>query len=109
MASQGRTQPGPERLFEALFAHQRTVAIKAAIELDIFTAIAEGEDTVATLARRCNATERGVRILCDYLAILGFLAKRDRRYSLTPESATYLDRRSPNCIASIADFITLPE
>ena len=105
MASQSRPQAGPEMLF----AHQRTAALKAAIEFDIFTAVGEGDDTVVALARRCKVPERGVRILCDYLVILGFLAKQDHRYSLTPESATYLDRRSPACIATIADFMTLPE
>jgi SAM-dependent methyltransferase len=109
MASQSRTQSGPERLFETLSAHQRTAALKAGIELDIFTAIGEGDDTVAALARRCKAPERGVRILCDYLVILGFLTKQDRCYALTAESATYLDRRSPDSVASIADFLTLPE
>lgn len=109
MASQGETQPAPDRIFETMFAHQRTSALKAAIELDIFTAIGEGVDTIAALAARSKATERGMRILCDYLAILGFLTKQDRRYALTPESATYLDRRSPACIASIENFMTLPE
>jgi len=109
MASHSGPQPGPERIFETMFAHQRTAALKAAIELDLFTAIGEGADTVAALAARAKATERGVRILCDYLAILGFLTKQDHRYALPPESAAYLDRRSPACIASIAGFMTLPE
>jgi 2-polyprenyl-3-methyl-5-hydroxy-6-metoxy-1,4-benzoquinol methylase len=109
MASHTTAQPGPERVFETLFAHERTAALKAAIELDIFTAIGERDDTVGALARRCKAPERGVRILCDYLAILGFLSKHDRRYALTAESAAFLDRRSPACIASIAGFLTLPE
>lgn len=109
MTSPSTVQPGPERIFEALNAHQRTAALKAAIELDIFTAVGEGTDTVAALAARCKATERGVRILCDYLCILRFMTKHDQRYALTTESAIYLDRRSPACLASIADFLTLPE
>ena len=109
MATQSKTQLGPERILETMFAHQRTAALKAAIELDLFTAIGDGVDTVAALASRSKATERGVRIVCDYLAILGFLAKQDHHYSLTPESATYLDLRSPACIASIVGFMTLPE
>lgn len=109
MASQSGPQPGPEGIFEAMLAHQRTAALKAAIELDLFTAISEGADTVVALAARAKVTERGVRILCDYLAILGFLTKENHRYALTPESAMYLDRRSPACIASIAGFMTLPE
>jgi 2-polyprenyl-3-methyl-5-hydroxy-6-metoxy-1,4-benzoquinol methylase len=70
---------------------------------------AKAPPTVPDLAKRCQATERGLRILCDYLSVLGFLTKRDQRYALTTESAKYLDRRSPACLASIADFLTLPE
>ena len=109
MASQGGTQPGPERIFETMFAHQRTAALKAAIEFDLFTSIGQGFDTAPALASRSKATGRGIRILCDYLTVIGFLTKQDGRYGLTPESATYLDRRSPACIASIANFMTLPE
>ena len=109
MASQSKTHPGPERIFETMFAHQRTAALKAAIEFDLFTAIGEGVDTASALASRARAPERGIRILCDYLTILGFLSKLDDRYALTPESAAYLDRRSPTCLASIANFMTLPE
>jgi 2-polyprenyl-3-methyl-5-hydroxy-6-metoxy-1,4-benzoquinol methylase len=75
----------------------------------MFTAISERVDTVPALAKRCQATERGIRILCDYLTILGFLAKKDNRYSLTADSATFLDRRSPACQASSAGFLALPE
>ena len=50
--------------------------MKAAIELEIFTAIAEGNTTAATIAKRCEAAERGVRMLCDFLTIHGFLDQR---------------------------------
>jgi 2-polyprenyl-3-methyl-5-hydroxy-6-metoxy-1,4-benzoquinol methylase len=107
------TQPQPklrgELVFDTLNAYQRTAALKAAIELDIFTAIGEGVNTAARLAKRCEATERGVRILCDYLTVIGFLTKDGQQYSLTPESAMFLDRRSPACIASTASFLALPE
>src|ERR1700735_5234885 len=71
------SQPNPERIFDTLNAHQRTAALKTGIELDVFTAVGEGANTPATLAKRCNASERGMRTLCDYLTILGFLTKQD--------------------------------
>lgn len=98
-------QPTPERILEALNAFQLTETLKAAIELDIFTAIAEGADTAAALAKRCHAAERGVRILCDFLTVREFLLKAEGRYSLPPDSAAFLDRRSPACIASCAKFL----
>jgi hypothetical protein len=68
-------QPSPVLFFETLNAFQRTEALKAAIELDIFTAIAEGSTTAAAIAQRCKAAERGARILCDYLVTIELLTK----------------------------------
>jgi 2-polyprenyl-3-methyl-5-hydroxy-6-metoxy-1,4-benzoquinol methylase len=104
----GGAKPNPERIYHTLNAYQNTAALRAGIDLDIFTAIGEGQDRVGALARRCRATERGVRILCDYLVIIGFLTKHSQRYRLTAESAAFLDRRSPTSIASTAGFLTLP-
>lgn len=89
-------------------AYQRTAALKAAIELDLFTAIGEGAHTAAALAQRCEASERGMRILCDYLVVIGFLTKDENRYGLTPDSAAFLDRRSPSYIATAATFLASP-
>lgn len=101
--------PSPEFLFETFNAYQRTAALKAGIDLDVFTAIGEGATTKEALSARCQTSERGMRILCDYLAILGLLAKSDGRYELTPESAAFLDRRSPMCLGSISNFLASPE
>jgi SAM-dependent methyltransferase/predicted transcriptional regulator len=98
-------QPNPERIFQTLLGYQQTAAMRAAIELDIFTAIAEGNDTPARIAARCKCAERGARILCDYLTINGFLIKNDGRYSLTPESQIFLVRTSPAYMGGVADFI----
>jgi ubiquinone/menaquinone biosynthesis C-methylase UbiE len=98
--------PSPERIFLTLTAYQQTAALKAAIELDIFTAIADGDDTTAKLAARCQAAERGVRILCDYLTVAQFLGKHeDGHYSLTPEAGLFLSRHSPAYVGGIATFL----
>jgi ubiquinone/menaquinone biosynthesis C-methylase UbiE len=98
-------QPTPERIFMTLNGHQQTAALRAAIELDLFTAIAEGNDTPARIAARCEAAERGVRILCDYLTVLQFLSKQDGRYKLTPESELFLVRTSPAYVGGTANFV----
>jgi ubiquinone/menaquinone biosynthesis C-methylase UbiE len=102
-------RPSPERIFEVLTAFQSSAALKTAIELDVFTAIAEGADRVNTVAQRVNAAERGVRILCDYLTIQGFLTKGDDRYALTQESAIFLNRHSPACLGTMTGFLTSEE
>ena len=97
--TQPAESPSPALIFEVLMAHQRSAALRAAIELDLFRAIGKGLGDVASLAQRCSASERGTRILCDYLTIIGLLNKVDGRYHHTSTSALFLDPRSPACIA----------
>jgi ubiquinone/menaquinone biosynthesis C-methylase UbiE len=99
-------QPTPERFLNMVSAFQQTEAVKAAIQLDIFSAIAEGNTTASAIGNRSKAAERGVRILCDYLAVHGLLNKTDERYSLAPDAAMFLDRCSPAYMGSIVDFLT---
>jgi len=101
-------QPSPELIFETLNAYQRTAALRGAIELDLFTAIGEGAVTAPDLARKLKVSERGARILCDYLVVTGLLTKQASRYGLTPDSAVFLDRRSPACVASGVTFLNSP-
>ena len=107
-ASRPTSKPSPERIFNTMVAFQDTEALKAAIELDIFTAIAEGANTAKSLAAKTGASERGMRILCDYFTAKEFLTKKTDQYSLTEDSATYLDRRSPACLATMIDFLASP-
>ena len=110
MAPEAQTgkQPTPAVLFDALNAYQRTQAIKTAIELELFTAIGEGNTTAKDIGARCEASERGTRILCDFLTIAGFLTKQGNDYGLTPDSATFLDKRSPAYMGTVSQFILSP-
>lgn len=99
--------PSPVLLFQTFNAYQRTAALQAAIELDLFSAVGEGA-TAAQLAERCGAAERGARILADFLVIIGFLIKHDDRYQLTPDSAVFLVRSSPAYMGGAAEFILSP-
>jgi predicted nicotinamide N-methyase len=101
-------QPSPEHFFESVSAYQRTAALKAAVELELFTAVAEGNRDVQSIAARCNASERGVRILSDYLVINGFLTKDGGAYGLTQDSAIFLDRRSPAYMGGVLEFLLTP-
>lgn len=101
-------QPTPDRFFNVINALQQTEAMKAAIELQVFTAIAEGNATAATIADRCKASERGVRILCDFLTVHGFLTKDGEQYALTPDSALFLNRQSPAYVGGAIEFLLTP-
>jgi SAM-dependent methyltransferase len=97
--------PSPVQIFETLTAYQNSAALKAALELDLFTALGENGATAAELATRCEAAERGLRILCDYMTVLGFLEKKDDRYHLTKDSAAFLNKKSPTYAGGAAEFL----
>lgn len=100
--------PSPNLFFETANAYQRSAALKAAIDLELFTAIGTAGATAQEAALKCGAAERGVRILCDHLTIGGFLTKQDGRYTLTPDSATFLDQKSPAYLGGTLQFLQSP-
>src|ERR1043166_2087156 len=107
-SSPQQTAPSPLLFFETVNAYQRSEALTAAIELGLFTVIGEGNETPETIAARCQTSPRGTRILCDYLTVLGLLAKQEGRYKLTPDSAAFLTRHSPAYMGRAIDFLLSP-
>jgi 2-polyprenyl-3-methyl-5-hydroxy-6-metoxy-1,4-benzoquinol methylase len=109
MATSAAPEPNPASIFEALNAYQRSFALKGAIELEVFTHIADGATTSAEIASRSNASARGIRILCDYLTIAGLLTKEGEHYGLTPDSGAFLSKRSPAYMGTVANFLLTDE
>jgi len=105
MASHPSTQPDPGVIFDELRAFARSSALKGAIDLELFTHIDDGASTPAALAARAGASERGVRILCDFLTVSGHLTKSAGGYGLPINSKLFLSKRSPAYLGSIADFL----
>ncbi len=105
ISPQGRPQGSPFRLFQAINGFHLTEGIRTAIELDIFTAIGAGHRTAAAVAHHCGVAERGARILCDFLVVHEFLKKSGSEYSLTEDSATFLDRNSPAYMGTCTRFL----
>lgn len=101
--------PSPDIIFETLQAYQRTAVLRDAIELDIFTAVAEGNKSTTAIAARIQASEKGTRVICDFLTIIGFLTKANGEYSLAPVSAFFLNRKSPAYIGDVAKFFAAVE
>src|ERR1700739_5107110 len=99
----------PGLVFDMVQAVQKTAALKAAIDRDIFRAVGQGPGDVASIACHAKASERGIRILCDFLVINGLLTKEGNCYKHTPNSAAFLDPVSPACIPSVAHFMARPE
>lgn len=101
--------PSPVLFWETVNAHQRTAALRAGIDLGIFTAIAEGARGVEEISVRCQASPRGVRILCDYLTVIGFLQKEGGCYLLNRDADAFLNAHSPTYLGGMIRFINSPQ
>lgn len=113
MSSPGSAHgPNPAIIFETMNAYHRTAALKAAIELNVFTEIGKGNNTANALAQAIGASAarnaRGVRILCDFLTIMGLLTKDGETYSLGMDAAAFLDQRSPAYFGGASRFLLDP-
>ena len=100
--------PSPALFFDTISAYHRTEALRAAIELDLFSQVASGRHTATEIASACRASPRGIRILADYLTIIGFLLKHGERYELTDDSKMFLDRKSPAYLGGATEFMLAP-
>ncbi|MCE9575979.1 MAG: methyltransferase domain-containing protein [Deltaproteobacteria bacterium] len=100
--------PSPDLFFATASAYERTFALRAAIELEMFTHVAAGQRTVGQIAEACNASLRGVRILLDYLTVLGFFTKDGDHYHNAPHAEAFLSRRSSAYVGAAIDYITSP-
>ena len=65
--------------------------------------------TADAIAKRCDASARGTRILCDFLVTIDLLKKDGDTYRLAPESAAFLSKRSPAYLGTTARFLSRPE
>jgi ubiquinone/menaquinone biosynthesis C-methylase UbiE len=82
----------PLRTFETAWMYAQTSILVAAVELDVFTHLAQGRQTLPSLAKGCGASRRGLRVLLNALVAQEFLRKSGSRYWLQAEAARYLVR-----------------
>lgn len=84
-----------QQLMSIAQGHLAAGALKAALELEIFTLIAHGIDTPAGLAEAKKAAPRAMRLLCDALVGLGLLQRQGERLSLSEEMGRLLVKGAP--------------
>jgi predicted nicotinamide N-methyase len=101
LAAEGRTVAGGQgseaatidRILDAAYAFWRSKLLFSALELDLFTLLAEAPLDLATLAARAGLHRRGARDFLDALVALGFLRRDgEGRYGNAPDSDRWLDR-----------------
>ena len=99
------SEPNPGLVFDLINSYQRTAALRAGVELNVFGALGEEGASAHSIAKHCGVPLRGIRILCDYLTIAGLLEKTDGKYRHTPTSAVFLDPTSSASMAPTIPFL----
>ena len=97
--------PTPERIFQRINALHSSAALKGALELGLFTALGGESKSSESLSKTIEASEKGVRILCDFLVIDGLLQKEGTEYRSSPDAALFLDENSPAYFGSACRFM----
>jgi SAM-dependent methyltransferase len=85
----------PERIMQFAWGYVPTLMMETAVRHRVFDVLDEGAKTLKETAVATGASERGLRAVMNVLLGLGFLAKDGDRYSLTPESETFLVSTKP--------------
>jgi len=97
-------QPNPERILQTGLAFWASKTLLSAIELGLFTELAQGSQTLSGLRDRLQLHERAARDFCDTLVALGFVKRDGDRYSNTPETNLFLDRNKPSYVGGILEM-----
>ena len=101
----GSTLPSAELFFATANAHQQSAALRAAVDLNVFTAIGRDRLTSSEIAAKCECAEKGIRVLCDFSTSFLFLTKDGSHYSSTPDTGFFLDRNSPAYLGGTLKFL----
>jgi precorrin-6B methylase 2 len=98
------TAPTPDAIMQLGFAFWGSKTLLSAIELGLFTLLADGPMSAEALTARLELHPRSVRDFLDALVALGQLERHDALYSNTPAGALYLDRRKPTYAGGILEM-----
>ena len=95
----------PELLLQMSFSYAPSSILSAAVQLGVFSHIAEGNRTSEEVSRAAGASERGMKMLLDALVSLQLLGKNGRQFELTPMSAEFLVRGRPNYLGDMMQTV----
>jgi ubiquinone/menaquinone biosynthesis C-methylase UbiE len=96
----------PERILNFAWGYAPTLIIQAALKHRVFDLLENSPKTVEQLANESGASARGIRSIANALVGFGLLAKSGDRYSLTPESASFLVSTKPSFQGALFHHMT---
>jgi len=94
----------PEKIMQLGLGFWGSKTFLSAIELGVFTELANGPLNASQLVERLQLNGRGAADFFDALVSLGMLHRDDDRYSNTPETTQFLVRGAPAYIGGILEM-----
>ena len=94
----------PEKILQVGTAFWASKTLLSAVELALFTHLAEQSGTAPQIQQRLKLHARSTRDFLDTLVALGFLQREGEIYSNTPETALFLDKKKPSYIGGILEM-----
>jgi len=91
----------PELLHQMAFSFIPSRVLSAGLQLGVFSHIASGKQTAEEVAAAAQASERGIRMLLDALAVTQLLTRNGARYELTPLASRFLVRGTPDYLGRL--------
>jgi len=95
----------PSAILQTAFSFWSSKVLLTAVELGVFTKLAGRELTGADLGAELKLHPRGIADFFDALVAMSFLEREgdgtQAKYSNTPESALFLDEKSPRYVGGI--------
>ena len=89
----------PDRILKLGYTFRAAKTLLSAVELGVFTALADGPLDLQAASKRVGIHERGARDFLDALVALGMLDRdASGRYANMPDTDLYLDRLKPSYI-----------
>lgn len=97
-------QVTPERILHLGLGFWGSKTLLSAVELGLFTELAEGPLDANVLTKRLTLHQRSARDFFDALVALGMLRRTGTRYANTPETALFLDRGKSSYVGGILEM-----
>ena len=103
-APERRPAPSPDHILQTGLAFWASKALLSAVEMEVFTELARGPESLESLTGRLGLHPRGSRDFLDALVALGFLEREDGHYSNTPSTDLFLDKHKPSYIGGMLEM-----
>src|SRR5215217_390269 len=94
----------PDAIMQLGLAFWGSKTLLSAVELGLFTLLADGALGAEALTSRLKLHPRSVRDFLDALVALGQLERHGMLYSNTPAGALFLDRRKPTYVGGMLEM-----